>query len=289
MELRQLEYVVAIADAGSFTAAAAAVHASQPSVSHGVRALETELGVDVFFRLGRSVSATPAGEAVIQAARQVLRDADTVRAAAAAAAGLTGGRVDVATLPTLAAEPVAPLLGRFRRDHPGVEVRVIEPDADETLLDSVRSGRAELGIADLEGGAAGLVATPLFDQELLLVAPPGTALPHGVAHGSLARQTFVATPRSTSTRRLLDAVAPDAPVAVEVAHRDAMLPLVLAGAGAALLPAPLAADAAARGAAVAKLRPRVSRSIGLVHRPGPLSPAAAALAALAVKALGASS
>src|SRR5437868_7040142 len=177
MDLRQLEYVVAIADTGSFTAAAAAVHASQPSVSHGVRTLETELGVDVFFRLGRSVSATPAGEAVIEAARQVLRDAETLRAAAAAAAGLTSGRVDLATLPTLAAEPVAPLLGRFRRDHPGIEVRVIEPDADETLLDAVRSGRAELGIADLEGGAAGLVATPLFDQELLLVAPPGTHLP----------------------------------------------------------------------------------------------------------------
>jgi DNA-binding transcriptional LysR family regulator len=66
-----------------------------------------------------------------------------------------------------------------------------------------------------------------------------------------------------------------------------MLPLVLAGAGAALLPAPLAADAAARGASVASLRPRVRRSIGLVHRPGPLSPAAAALAALAVTALAA--
>src|SRR6478672_12921264 len=158
MDLRQLEYVVAIADAGSFTAAAVTVHASQPSVSHGVRALEDELGVAVFVRLPRAVVATPTGESVIAAARQVLRDADTVRAVAADATGLTAGRVDVATLPTLAADPVAGLVGRFRVDHPGVTVRLIEPEADATLLDAVASGRAELGFADLGGGTGGLVA-----------------------------------------------------------------------------------------------------------------------------------
>lgn len=286
MDLRQLEYVVAIADTGTFTAAASRAHASQPSVSHGVRALEAELGIDVFFRLGRSVAPTPAGEAVIAAARQALRDVETLQAAAAAAAGLREGRVDLVTLPTLAADPLAPILGRFRRERPGVQVRVTEPEGDGALHDEVASGRAELGMADLGGGAgAGLVRVPLFEQELLLVAPPGVSLAARVAPGALARQTFVATPPGTSSRRLLDEVVPDAVVAVEIAHRDAMLPLVLAGAGAALLPAPLAADAARRGAAVAALRPRVTRQIGLVHRPGPLSPAATALAALAVEAL----
>src|SRR5258706_505868 len=77
-----------------------------------------------------------------------------------------------------AAEPVARLLGRLRREHPNVAVRVIEPEADSTLLDTVTSGRAELGIADLSRGVGGgLVATKLFEQELLLVAPPGTDLP----------------------------------------------------------------------------------------------------------------
>jgi LysR family transcriptional regulator, carnitine catabolism transcriptional activator len=286
MDLRQLEYVVAIADTGSFTAAATAVHASQPSVSHGVRALEDELGVAVFVRLPRAVVATPTGESVIAAARQVLRDADTVRAVAADAAGLTAGRVDVATLPTLAADPVAGLVGRFRLDHPGVSVRLIEPEADATLLDAVASGRAELGFADLGGGTGALVASVLFDQELLLVAPPGATLPPQVSVAALRRQTFVATPPTTSTRRLLDEIAPDAVVAVEVAHREAIVPLVLAGAGAALLPAPAAEVASRRGASVAPLRPRVSRSIGLVRRPGPLAPAAAALADLAVEVLG---
>ncbi|MGI8662853.1 MAG: LysR family transcriptional regulator [Acidimicrobiales bacterium] len=282
MDLRQLEYIVAIADAGSFTAAATMVHASQPSVSHGVRALELELGVDVFFRLGRSIQPTPSGEGIIAGARQVLRDADTLRAIAGEASGLTSGRVDVATLPTLAADPVAALIGRFRGAHPDVVVRMIEPDAGATLLEAISSGRAELGITDIDQGTGGLVTTELFEQELLLVAPPGTVLPARVAAARLARQTFVVTPPATSSRRLLDEIAPDARVAVEVAHREAILPLVLAGAGSALLPAPLAADAARRGASVARLRPRVTRMIGVVHRAGPLSPAAAALLALAV-------
>ena len=286
MDLRQLEYVVAIADTGSFTAAAASVHTSQPSISHGVRSLEAELGVDVFFRLGRTVAPTPAGEAIIAGARQVLRDAETVRAIAADASGLAGGRVDLVTLPTLASDPVAGLIGLFRRAHPAVVVRVTEPEGDGTLLSEVASGRAEIGITDLGGGSGALVSVPLFDQELLAVAPPGTALaPHGIAALTLGRQPFVATPPGTSTRRLLDAIVPDVDVAVEIAHRDAILPLVLAGAGSALLPAPLAHEAARRGASVAPLRPRVTRPIGVVHRAGPLSPGARALLAIAVEQL----
>src|SRR5438067_12186719 len=122
MDLRQLEYVVGVVDHGGFTRAAAALHVSQPSLSHGVQTLERELGVELFHRLGRQVTLTSAGEAVVGPARHVLRQVEAVRAAVAAVKGTTAGRLDVVSLPTLAADPLAGLIGRFRTAYPGVTI-----------------------------------------------------------------------------------------------------------------------------------------------------------------------
>ena len=94
MDLRQLSYVVAVADHGGFTRAAEAVHVTQPALSQAVRTLEAELGVELFHRTGRSVVLTAAGEALLGPARRALRDAETARAAVAEVAGLaeTGRR-----------------------------------------------------------------------------------------------------------------------------------------------------------------------------------------------------
>src|SRR3954470_6783964 len=123
MELRQLEYIVAAADHGGFTKAAAALRVAQPSLSNGIRTLEDELGVELFARVGRNVQATSAGELVIDSARQVLRDMAALSSVAAGVAGLEAGRLDVVVLPTLAVDPVAHLIGQFRQQHPGVTVR----------------------------------------------------------------------------------------------------------------------------------------------------------------------
>src|SRR5581483_12115666 len=124
MDLRELGYLIAVADHGGFTRAATALHVSQPTLSHGIRALESELGVALFDRLGRSVQLTAAGESVVESARLVLRDMADLTAIAAATAGVEQGRLDVTSLPTLAADPLAPIVGAFRRRHPGITVRV---------------------------------------------------------------------------------------------------------------------------------------------------------------------
>src|ERR1043165_983563 len=107
MDLRQLSYFLAVVDEGTFTAAAAAVAVAQPSLSQAVRSLEAELGTPLFHRLGRAVRLTAAGDALVEPARQTLRDIDTARAAVEAVAGLMGGCLELAALPTLAADPVA--------------------------------------------------------------------------------------------------------------------------------------------------------------------------------------
>src|SRR5437763_4983385 len=88
MDLRQLEYLVAVVDHGGFTRAADALFVAQPSLSQGVRTLEAELGVPLFHRLGRRVELTSAGEALLEPARRMLRDATTARAAVAEVAGV---------------------------------------------------------------------------------------------------------------------------------------------------------------------------------------------------------
>src|SRR5579864_214601 len=119
MDLRQLEFVVAVADEGGFTSGSAAAHVAQPSLSVRVRDLERELGVELFHRLGRGARLTSAGEIVVDHARSVLAGVAALRAAAAEVSGLEQGTLDLAALPTLAVDPLAELVGRFRRRHPG--------------------------------------------------------------------------------------------------------------------------------------------------------------------------
>lgn len=288
MDLRELRYLVAVADEGSVTAAAAACHVAQPSLSQAVKSLERELGVLLLHRVGRRVVLTPAGEAVVAAARDTLRAADAIRDRVSAVEGLLAGRLDLVALPTLAAEPLAGLVGAFRSRHPGVTVRVRQPDDPSDLLELVRSGQCEVGITETGPRAAGIVARPLAEQELVAVTPPGSPSPKGpMPLRELARLPVVASPTGTSSRRVLDealaAVGLRAQVAVEAEQREMLLPLVLAGAGVAVLPAPQAATAAAQGAVVRRLSPRLRRGIAIVHRDAPLSPAAVSFVALAAE------
>jgi len=286
MELRQVAYVVGIVDHGGFGRAAAALHVSQPSLSQGVARLEAELGVSLFHRLGRRVAPTAAGEAFLGPARRLLREASTAREAVAAVTGLQGGTLDLVALPTLAADPVAPLVGAFRHRYPEVSVRIVEPEGADAVVALVRDGRCELGLAELPVAASDVVTEHLFDDELFVILPPDAdPRADGLAVGELDAVPLVTSPPGTSTRRLaeraLRAAGVEPRVVVETDQREAIVPLVLAGAGASFVTRSVADRAAAAGAVARPLRPRLRRPIGLVRRRGGSSPAAAAFAALA--------
>lgn len=289
MDLRQASYVVAVVDEGSFTAAAASIPVSQPALSQAIASLERELGAPLFHRIGRRVTLTPAGEAFVEPARRMLRDAAVARSVVAQAAGLTAGRLDIVALPTLVVEPLVDLVGRFRHAHPGVLVRIVEPEGADAVLDLVRDGTCELGLGDIVPDDRLLDADHLADQRLLAVLPPGTPLTtdHDLPVSRLAGFPLITGPRGTSTRRLVAAALhqerPDVDprLGVVTEHREAIVPLVMAGAGAAVLPEPIARSAAALGAVVAPLSPAIERRVVLVHRAGPLSAAAHAFRELA--------
>jgi LysR family transcriptional regulator, carnitine catabolism transcriptional activator len=294
MDLRQVEYVLAVVERGSFTKAAASMQVSQPSLSDGIRRLEAQLGVRLFHRLGRTVELTDAGRAFVGPARRLTRDRDAVLESVAEVRDLHSGTLDIVSLPTLAADPLGRLVGRLREAHPGIAVRIAAPEDDGAVVAMVLDGRSELGLTELrphrsERGLheTELVRVSIERQELVAVCPPRTAL---AASGRLpvARlrgMPLVTTPPGTSTRDLLDRALASAGVepviAVETSQREAIAALVLSGAGTSFLPARLAEPLAAQGAVVARLVPTLTRTIGLVHRPAPLSPAARAFVELA--------
>ncbi|HMG44866.1 MAG TPA: LysR substrate-binding domain-containing protein [Acidimicrobiales bacterium] len=288
MDLRSLGYVVAIVDEGGFGRAAATLGVTQPSLSHAVKALENELGTQLFHRLGRSVTLTSAGEALLGPARQALRDAEVARAAVAAVVGLSSGRLDLVCLPTLAVDPVADLVGRFRAQHPGVRVQIEEPEDADAVAALVRTGASELGFAELPLRVPDLEAIELAAHEFVAVLPRSYTggVEARLTIAELADMPLVTTPVGTSTRRQIDeaftAAGLTPTVAVETDHREAIVAMVLAGAGVAILPEPVATASRAAGAVVRPISPTITRRVGLIRRPGPLSPAAQAFTALAV-------
>jgi DNA-binding transcriptional LysR family regulator len=290
MDLRRLRLFLAVVDESGFTAAAKVAHVAQPAVSLAVRELEQELGAPLLVRSRHGVTLTAAGEALVPPARQALRDVDTAAAAVAAVTGLVGGRLDIASLPTLAADPVADLVGRFRRAHPAVQVRLSDPDDSAAIAAAVRSGASEVGITDEGPANVGLRERPLLVQDLLAVSPPrrGRAAAEDGRPFRLRRldgAPLVLSPPGASLRTVVEAAAATAgvqlTVAVETAQREALIPLVLAGAGTTFLPPTLARAAQRLGATVQRTQPALRRTVVLVHRPGPLGPAARAFVTIA--------
>lgn len=285
LDVRRLSLFLAVVDHGGFGRAAQAVHISQPALSQAIGELEAELGGPLFHRLARRVALTEAGEALVGPARSVLRELDRARQVTGELTGLARGRLDLSALRSLAADRLSSMVGTFRRLHPAVEVHIASPDSPADLVEHLRSGAAEMGITDAGRGTDGLVELPVGRQRLVVVFPPGTPVDGRLGAGELAGVPLIVTPRGTAVRDLIEEVLAGAgaaaTVAIETGQREAVLPLVMAGAGAAVLPEAVARLAEAAGATVADTDLALWRDLVVVHRPGPLTPPAVAFLAVA--------
>lgn len=291
VERRQIEYFIAVVEYGGFGRAAAEMHVTQSALSQAIAQLERELGTQLFKRRPRGVLLTPSGAAAVAPARQALRDLSAIRLAVSDVIGLAGGSVDIASLPTLAQWPVSPLVARFRQQYPLVKINIRGPDATRVpeVAEMVRDGQCEIGFGEEPGELEGLVSHVLERQDFVAVMPrgfslrePGKASWDEILEGGLVVGPWWETSRPHMALRerygrdLRDAIA------VRTEHREAYLPLVVSGAGAAILPRFSGALAAASGALVAEIDPPISRSVVLIHPPGELSPAAHVFREIAV-------
>lgn len=286
LDVRRLSLFVAVVDHRGFTRAARALYISQPALSQAISELETALGLQLFHRLGREVHLTSAGENLLGPARAVLRQLDAACQIAAEAIGLSAGRLELSSLRSLAADPLPALLGQFVRAHPGVDVRLASPDGPLSLIEQVRDGDAEVGITDSAHGSIGLVSFPLETQRMVILFPPGYPAPQRpLSVTELADVPLVVTPSNTSSRNRLDQLLAShglkAKIRIETPQREAVLPFVLSGVGAAVVPAGLARIGRASGAVSAGIEPELVRHLVVLHRSTALTPAAAAFVVLA--------
>ncbi len=292
MDIRQLEYFLAIVDHGGFNRAASALYLSQPSLSQSVQALERDLGSSLFHRIGRRAVLTEAGTALIEPARAAVRSLETARASVAAVHELREGRLDIAAMPSQAVEPLTTMIRVFSDRYPGVSVNIRAAFTSRDVVDMVRTGAAELGllaasepIADKE-----VLSHAAGEQRFVLVAPPGGPFPPGRPVGceELAGQRLIVGQRGTGMRAYVDGLRGhgiDFSIAAETEHRVAILPLVLAGVGLAVVTESWRTTAERAGALVLDIEPKTTLRIALVSRRTEQSPAARTFLACALEAV----
>ena len=244
MELRHLRYFVAVAEELHFRRAAERLHVAQPAVSEQVRKLEQELGVRLFDRTQRSVALTTAGTALLEEARNVLRQAEVAQQAARNARDHATMRLRIGYLPDSLPASVPRALRHLATTAPSVEVS-LETGPAHRLIEELRARRIDAAITSLPAPASGLRTTLLGEQRAVAVLPslhPQATGP-AITLERLAPERLVVLPRDANPAFHNAAMAMChsaglAPTLAEVAEPrvEHVLLAVAAGAGIALLP-----------------------------------------------------
>jgi DNA-binding transcriptional LysR family regulator len=244
MEIRQLEYFVAVAEELSFTQAAQRMFAVQSTVSAAVRALETELGTRLFDRSTRRVALSAAGAAFLPEAKSAIEALDRARATVQEASEGLRGSLRIGTLTSIGAVNLPELLGAFHRRHPRVDIHVTVSITGSTgLAEEVRQGRLDVALVGLpESDLAGLAVLRVDTRPFVALLPAGHALAarRAVRLADLAGESFIDTPRGFGNRvamdRAFDALGSPRRVTVEVADLRTVPGYVAAGLGVAVVP-----------------------------------------------------
>jgi len=244
VELRHLEYFVAVAEELSFTRASRRLHVVQSGVSSAIQGLERELGATLFDRDRHRVTLTEAGEALLPEARATLAAARAAAEAVAEATTGLRGRLTIGTMITTGAVDVPRMLGRFHEQHPAVMVRLrAVPGGSTELAREVISGALDLALVSLPGRTpAGLTVRPLAHEPLVLIcaAEHPLAASGEVTLESLANETFVDVPVGWGSRAIVDhafaAAGLERQVSYEVTEFGTVAGLVRNGLAVAFVP-----------------------------------------------------
>lgn len=217
MEIRQLLYFQAVAEAGSFSRAAERVHVAQPALSQQIASLEAELGTALFVRHARGVTLTQAGLIFLEHAGLVLGHLQQARLAVAEAGRQPRGEVGLGLAPSISLALLAPLLEAVRSELPLVNVRLTEAHSGY-LADLIRQVRLDLAVLFDVPSPQGLAFETLFTEELYLVSPVGSQVGQGgtVPFSALAGLPLLLPTRANGLR-----------IALERASYEAATPLTV--------------------------------------------------------------
>jgi DNA-binding transcriptional LysR family regulator len=272
VQLNQLAYVLAVAEEGTFTRAAARLHLAQPSLSRQIRLLERELGVQLFNRgPGQGlVTLTADGAALLPFIRRVLADVAATGAEARSLTGMARGRLSIGATPSLITRVLAPALVEFQASHPGIDLLVVEAGSHQ-LVPQLASGEVDLALVVQPVTDPLVATTPLFRDPLVLAVAPEHPLAarRRVRVADLDGVSLVMFREGYDLRSVTLDACRDAGVAPHLVSQggemDGVLAFVAAGLGAAVVPA-IAMPSDGSLTAIPFTRPGLSRTVALAHR-----------------------
>jgi len=210
MDLRQLRYLVALADEGNFTRAAAREHIAQPALSQQIRRLERELGLALVERTTRRVALTDPGRMLVARARSILTDVEAALAEMQSLRGSFSGRVSIGAMHTMGPVDVSLVLALFHRRHPGVELTVREQSSEE-LAELLRLDEVDLAFLSVTERieSHGLGLAQLVSEELVAIVPREHRLGsrRQIRLEQLAGEEFVSYREGSRLRELLVSAA----------------------------------------------------------------------------------
>jgi LysR family transcriptional regulator, hydrogen peroxide-inducible genes activator len=270
--LRQLEYVVAVAETGRIGTAAAQLNVSQPSLSAQLAEVEADLGLTLFQRGRSGAKITSAGEEIVRRARLILHELQDLRAVAQGG-GIFQGRLRLGVLPSIGPYLLPDVVRRVHKEHPSFRL-VVREESTRDLDEGLRSGRLDMVISTPEDHP-GAFHTQLFEERLWAA----TALDHPIAQtkgplrlSDLTDQTFLTLGPKHRLSHIVAALASRAGGRVsdeyEGTSLDAIRLMAASGAGIAILPHIYAATEARRGTDVSLLsidEPDAKRNIALIQ------------------------
>jgi LysR family transcriptional regulator, cyn operon transcriptional activator len=273
MLVRPLRYLKAVADHGSFTRAAAALHVSQPALSQQIRELEERMGLQLLDRSGRTVRPTDAGEAYLRHVRRALDELEVGGRAIRDVQDLSSGTLRLGFTPSFAIYMLGPLIRRYRDRFPGIVLTITEMAQEEMEL-ALGADALDLGLAFSDVVAEDVEWLPLHAERLSLIVGQR----HPAANGNremdaaaLAAEPLALLGPSFATRAMVDrymrrnGVHPH--VAVEANSIAAIVEIVRLAELATILPETLAQEQ--RGLCIVRLKPAIdSRRVALLQRRG---------------------
>ncbi len=283
MHFQQLAYFVAVAETRHFTRAAETVHVSQPSLSQQIKALEGELGAELFSRARGNITLTDAGEALLPLARRILADADTARHEVQELVRLRRGRIRLGATPSVCTGLLPDVLRAFHDLHPGVRL-LIEEGGSHDLVRQLARGALDLALLVLPLPAASPVLTTveLLQEDLVVLsstARPAPGAERTVRIADLQDEPMVMFRHGYDLRELTVAACRaegfEPQFTVEGGEMDAVLGFVRAGLGIAVMPRMVAARAGQDLRVTPLAPPGLRRTIALAHRSDVAPPRAA--------------
>jgi DNA-binding transcriptional LysR family regulator len=274
LNLDQLRTLVAIADLGTFSAAARALNLAQPTVSLHVSELESRLSAQLVLRGGRRVTPTPAGTVLVERARRLLREADDAVETVRGIVQGRSGRVRLGTSTGILVYLLPQMLEAMGKSNPGIDIEVSITGTNDGLA-AMAAGTLDVALIAPPHGASDLVVTRWRRDPMLALMPADWQAPQRVTPQWLAGKPLIFNDASTrlyqQTMEWFGTAGIVPRVRIELNYNEAMKSLVAAGYGAAILPLEGPVEAhLVRGIQAVPLKPALTRDTVIVHRALPL-------------------